>query len=50
MLLILFAWAVGYRHRETLTRGVVVWSIRLYTAQLAILATGQIAPIMTWYK
>jgi hypothetical protein len=50
MLLIMFAWAVEYRYKETLTRKAVVWSIRLYTIQLAILALCQIAPCYNYFK
>ena len=50
MFLIMFAWALGYKHKEIMARNAVVWSVRLYTFQLAILATSHIAAVMAWYK
>jgi len=31
MFLIMLAWALGYKHKETMARSAVVWSVRLYT-------------------
>lgn len=38
MLLIMFMWAVDYSLKEAFTKKAVVWCIRLYTLQLALLA------------
>lgn len=50
MMLILFLWAIGYRHKERLTRSAVYWCVRLYTLQLAMLALCQISYFMNYLK